>query len=169
MRAPLPSLALVLWLAGASATAASGKLVVCVEEAQSLADLDAGEKPGTEGSDAFVALFVGGQADANQGAWRKPLAPRNCATVQTVSNPLSPSLRTPRRRELPRDSADSRLVSPGVERLLLTSRHTHGRHAGGLCRARRGLPLGGRRHRNSVHHRRRWAGLAGPDGPGRRQ
>ena len=46
----------------------SGTLVVCAEEASSLADLDAEEQQDSSGSDAFVAIFVdGGRADHSDG------------------------------------------------------------------------------------------------------
>ena len=46
--------------AAAEATAAKGKLLVCVQEARGLLDLDAQESVGTQGSDTFVAVFLGG-------------------------------------------------------------------------------------------------------------
>lgn len=46
--------------AAAEATVAKGKLLVCVQEARGLLDLDAQESVGTQGSDTFVAVFLGG-------------------------------------------------------------------------------------------------------------
>lgn len=57
----LVSLFLLVALGGASAAGPQGTLIVCVEEARDLADLDASEEKtfGSEGSDAFVAIFPG--------------------------------------------------------------------------------------------------------------
>lgn len=56
-----------LALGASAATAPSvGTLIVCVDRATELADLDTGEtsQPGAGGSDPFVAIFIGSDTDS---------------------------------------------------------------------------------------------------------
>ena len=110
-----------------------GRLIVCVQEARSLADMDDSEKPGTEGSDAFVAIFVGGMPDAatstNDEAFytttpvrNRPRLPLAKAHIRASGTSRRRPSRLMRPATVRMRLADERHGSPGVELVLFPER-----------------------------------------------